>query len=162
MFCCNATKILPVFTSWAFVGSLLWTVIDRISTEFCFGPFFIIEITGGDNSSSLCTCVLYFLCCLFLCYIFRVVLKSLHSLQQLLMISVWKSFGQTLEKIVFSELSNLVLIHYLVIFMCLFQKYLSVSKLNFLLLFLLILFFSDISVVLGWFRNLPLLLSSLH
>ena len=58
-------------------------------------PF--IESSGGDNSTSLCACVLYFSCC-----IFCVVLKSLHYLQQLLLISIWGVFGQTLKKTVFS------------------------------------------------------------
>ena len=121
---------------------------------FFFGPFSIIESSGGDNLTSLCTCVLYFLCRIFLCYIFRVVLKSLHFLQQLLLLSVWKSFGQYLKNKVFSELSNLGLIHCIVICLCLFQNSWGVSKLNCLLIFLLILLISNISILLGWFWHI--------
>ena len=60
-----------------------------------------IESSGGDNSTCLCTCVLYFSCC-----IFRFVLKPLHSLQQLLLIQFWKIFSQTLKKTVFYDLSK--------------------------------------------------------
>ena len=60
-----------------------------------------IEISGGDNSTSLCTCVLYFSCC-----IFCDVLQSLHYLKQLLLPSVWNIFGQTLKTTVLSELRN--------------------------------------------------------
>ena len=123
--------------------------IGWISIKFCFVPLSIIEISGGDNSTSLCTCVFYFLCYIFPCYILRDLLKSLHSLKHIFLLYVWKISGQTLKKIVFSELRNLVLICYLVICLCLFQNYLSVRKLNCLLLFLLILLISNIYVVLG-------------
>ena len=122
--------------------------IVRSSINCCFSIFSVIESSGGDNPTPLCTCVLYFLCCIFPCYIFFVVLKSLHSLQQLLMLSVWNIFGHNLKRTVFYELSNLGLLHYLVIFLCLFKNDLSVSKLNCLLLFLLLLLISNISVVL--------------
>ena len=135
--------------------------IGRISINFCFGPFSIIESSGGDNSTSLCTCVLHFLCCTFMCYIFRVVLTAFQYLQRLLLISVWEIFVQTLKKTFFSELSNLGLIHYLVIFLCLFQNYLSVIKLNCMLLLFLLLLISNLSVLLGWFQNTPRLLPSL-
>ena len=95
--------------------------IGPISINCCLRPFSIIESSCGDNSTYICTCVLYFLCCIFPCYIFCVVSKSLHSLQQLLMLYIWKIFGQTLKKKVFSELSNLGLIHYLVIFLYYFK-----------------------------------------
>ena len=97
-----------------------------------------------------------------MCYIFLIVLKSLHYLQQILLLSVWSIFGQTLKKIVSSELSNLGLIHYHVICLCLFQNYLSVSKFNCLLLFLLLMLISNLSVLLGWFWHISMLLPSFH
>ena len=85
--------------------------------------------------------VIYFCAVLFvlyfLCYIFCVVLKAFHSMKQPLLIYVHQIFGQTLKKKVSIKVGKLGLIHYLVICPCLFQNYLSVSELNFLLLFLL-------------------------
>ena len=101
-------------------------------------------------------------CCIFPCYIFHVVLKSLHSLQHLLLLSVCKIFDKTLNKTVFYKLRNLGLINNLMVLLCLFQNYLSESEFNFLLLFLLILLISNISVVLRWFWHLSLILTSLH
>ena len=49
------------------------------------------------------------------------------------------------------------LIHYLVICLCLFCNYLSVSKFNFLLIFLLLLRNINVCVVLGWFWYLYLI-----
>ena len=46
-------------------------------------------------------------------------------------------FFQTLKKKVLSGVGQIVLIHYLVIFLCLIQNYLIVKKLNCLLMFLL-------------------------
>ena len=131
--------ILPVFSSWAFIGSSLWKGIGWISIYCCFGTFSVIEIYGEDNSASLCTCVLYFLCCIFTCCTFSVILKAFCSMLQIILISVWQIFGQTLKNKVFLWVGQLVLIHYLVIFLCLFWNYLSVSKLNCLLLSLLVL-----------------------
>ena len=65
------------------------------------------------------------------------VAKLLHSLRQLLLVSVWQMFFQTLKKKVLSGVGQIVLIHYLVIFLCLIQNYLIVKKLNCLLMFLL-------------------------
>ena len=81
-----------MFSIWSFIRSALWKGIGLISTDFCFGPFSFIESSGEYHSNSLCTCVLYFLCC-----IFCVVLKSLHYLRQLLLPSVWRIFDQTLN-----------------------------------------------------------------
>ena len=110
--------------------------------------------------------VLYFPCCVFLCCILRVTLKALHSLWKILLLFVWKIFCQSSKKKVFLWVGQLGLIHYLAIFLCLFWNYLSVRMFNFLLIFLPILLISGISVVLGWFRLLALLLnmifSSLH
>ena len=128
--------MLPVFSSWAFIGSSLRMVIGWISTHCCFGQFSIIESSGEDNSASLCTWVLYFLCCIFFC---SVILKVFNSLIQLLLISVYRVFYQTLKNKAFLWVGQLGLINYLVIFLCLFQKYLSVSKYNGLLLSLLVL-----------------------
>ena len=41
--------------------------------------------------------MLYFLCHIFLFYIFRVLLKSLHYLLQRLLISIWQIFDQALK-----------------------------------------------------------------
>ena len=83
--------------------------------------------------------VFYFPCCIFSCCIFRVILKALHSLRHLLLLYVCQTFFQTLKRIVYIGFGKPGLIHYLVICLCLFQKYLSVSKLDFLLLSLLLL-----------------------
>ena len=62
-------KHLPVFLRWESIGSSFWKFTGKISTDCCFGPFSIIESSCEDNSTSLCTCVLYFSYCIFLCYI---------------------------------------------------------------------------------------------
>ena len=80
------------------------------------------------------------MCVVFLAmYFFRVVLRSLHSLKQLIMISVWDIFSQTLRKKVFLRVVQIGPIHYFVIYLYLSQNYLSLSKLN------LLIFFSDFS-----------------
>ena len=93
----------------------------------------------------------YYLCCIlhvllfvlyFLCCIFCVLLKALQFMWHLLLISVWQIFSQILKNSVFLRVGQLGMIHYLVICLCLFQNYLSVSKLNCLLLFLLVLLIS--------------------
>ena len=113
-----------------------------------------------------CIFVLYCLCCIFvwfvLCYIFLlyfpcvkfcviffvlysfvvyvcVVLKSLYSLQQILLISVWQIFSQNIKKKVFLWVRKLGLIHYLIIFLNLFLNCISAIKLNCLLRVLLLL-----------------------
>ena len=65
----SATEILHAFSIWAFIGSSFW------NGNICYGTFSIIESSGGDNSTSLCTCVLYFLCCIFPCCIFLCCIK---------------------------------------------------------------------------------------
>ena len=88
-------------------------------------------------------CVVFFVlyvfcifCVVFFCIIFfRIVLKSFHSLQQILLPCFWQIFGQTVKKKVCHLVGKLGLIHYLVLFLCLFQNYLSVRKLNCLILF---------------------------
>ena len=72
------------------------------------------------------------------------------------------SFCKTLKKESFLRVGKPVLICYLFICLCLFRNHLSVSKLNFLLLFLPFLLISSLSVVLGWFRLLSLFFTSLH
>ena len=110
---CNATKCLPVFSIWEFIRSWLWKFICWISTDFCFGPLSTIESSGEDNSLSLCMCFflhcifrVVFLCCIFSCYIFCVVLKPLHYLLQLLLISVMQRFGQNLKKKVLLDIGR--------------------------------------------------------
>ena len=71
--------------------------------------------------------------------LFSVILKAFHSLLKILLLSVYQIFDQTLKNEVFLWVRQLGLIRYLVIFLCLFRNYLSVSKLNFLLIFLLLL-----------------------
>ena len=100
-------------------------------------------------------------CCNFCVVFFHIVLKAFHSLQQILMLSVCKSFSQTL-KILCSRSGQLLLIHYLVNFLCLIINYLSVSKVRCLLLLLLLLIISSISVVLGSFWILSNIFPSLH
>ena len=78
-----------------------------------------------------------FPCCIF-CVFFCVVLKALQYLRNILLVSVEKIFGETIKKL-FIGVGQLELIHYPVIFLCLFRNYLIVSKLNCLLLFLLLL-----------------------
>ena len=95
--------------------------------------------------------VLYFLCyifrVLFFCVLFfrvlffRVVLKAFHSLQQILLLYVWQIFVQTLKRKIFPWVGQIGLIHYPVVFLCLFWNYMIVSKFNCLLLFFLIFFF---------------------
>ena len=100
----------------------------------------------------LCFFVLYFFLLYFSCYIlfvvfsvffilsfilFRVVLKPFHSLWQFILLFIRQIFCTNLK--LFSWKWELVLIHQLVIFLCLFKNNLIVSKLNCLLLFLLIL-----------------------
>ena len=80
---CYATKVLPVLSSWSFIGSSLWKGIGQISTYFCFDTFSIIKSSGEYNSTSLCTCVmyclvLYILFLYFLCYIFVLYLRVWH------------------------------------------------------------------------------------
>ena len=91
-----------------------------------------------------------------------VVSKALQSLQKILLISVWHTFGQTLKKRVFLGVGVLRMINYLVILLCLPQNYLIVSKLNFMLVFLLVLIISSLYGVLRWFWLLSLVLSYLH
>ena len=135
----NATKNLPVLSIWAFIGLSFWKGKGRVSIYRWFGQFSIIESSGEDNSASLCKCVLYCLCCIFSCCILSVILKAFHSLIQLLLISVWQIFDQTLEKKRFFWVWQLRLIHYLVILLCLFWNYLIVRKSNCLLLSLMLL-----------------------
>ena len=131
--------------------------IGWTSTNVWFGPSYIIESSGGDNSSSLCTCVSYFSVLYFSCCIKRTSLSAT-SYSTIRLEDFWSESKEE----TFLWVEQLGLIHYLVICLCLFQKYLSVRKLNFLLLFLLLLLNSNLSVVLGWFRHIYLLLPSLH
>ena len=89
----NTTIHLYVFSRWAFIGSTFWKGIFWISIYCCFGNLSVIESYGEDNSASLCTCVLYFLCCIFTCCTFSVILKAFCSMLQILLISVWQIFG---------------------------------------------------------------------
>ena len=99
-------------------------------------------------------CVVFF-CCIFPCYIlfccifyvlffrfilFRVVLKSFHSLWQCILLYIRQIFCTNLK--LFSWRWELVLIHHLVTSLSLFKSYLILIKLNCLLLFLLILLIS--------------------
>ena len=88
-----------------------------------------------------------------LCCIFYVVFSVLYlfccikitSLSETAPSSIfWEYFGSDSKEDSFYELSNLGLMNYLVILLCLFQNHLSVSKLNFMLLFLLILLISNL------------------
>ena len=84
--------------------------------------------------------VLYFLCCIFLCYIFLYCIKITSlSVTNYYVICSADSFVKALNKRGFLEVGKPELIHYLVICLCLFQNYLSVIKLNCLMLLLLIL-----------------------
>ena len=106
--------------------------------------------------------VFYFSCCIFLYFIFRVIFcveffvlhfcagifhvicfcvvwKTICSLWQILLLYVWYIFCQTLENKVYLRVWKLGLIHYLVICLCSIWNYLSVIKLDCLLLFLLLL-----------------------
>ena len=72
----------------------IFPLVERalVFCNLCYS-FPYIASSGGNNSTSICTCVLYSLCC-----IFRVVLKSLHSLQWILLLSVWNILGQILKR----------------------------------------------------------------
>ena len=75
----------------------------------------------------------------FSCYIFRVILKGVHILWQLLLLYVWQIFCQTIRDKLLSVNGQVGPIHYLAIFLCLFWNYLSVDKLNCLLFFWMVL-----------------------
>ena len=100
--CCFFWLYIPVLY---FLICIFGVVLKSlwISTDFCFCTFSIIEKYVEDNWTSLCTCVFQFvfytLSCIefFLC-IFHVVLKALNYMRQILPISVWKIFVQTLKK----------------------------------------------------------------
>ena len=77
--------------------------------------FVLYFFACGTRSGIVEFCVIYFhilrklleiikLLFVHVCCIFRVVLKSHYSLQQLLLVFVWKIFGQTLKETVLSEL----------------------------------------------------------
>ena len=83
--------------------------------------------------------MLYFFMLYILCCIFRVGWKSLHSLRQLLLLYIWKIFGQTLKMKVFLWVGQLRLTDYPVVSMSLSWNYLIVSTLNCLLVYLLLL-----------------------
>ena len=84
-------------------------------------------------------CSVTYFCVVFsVLYIFCVGLKALKSLRQLIMLYIRQIFGQTLKRKVFFGVGKLGLIHYLFILLCSFQNYLIVSKLNYLLILLLL------------------------
>ena len=86
----------------------------------------------------ICFRVVFFVLYFFVLYFSVFYLKAFHSMQQIILIYVWHIFVQTLKRKVSHGFGQLGLIHYLVIFLFLFRNYLSVSKLNFLLIFLLL------------------------
>ena len=112
-------------------SNLVHRGIIGISTDFCFGPFCIIESSDEDNSTSL-----DFIFFFFTCYI----ILSLICLRE--------------EPPLTTVLPELCL--------CLFRTNLSLSKLNCLLILFLTLIISSLSVVLGWFWLLSLILPYLH
>ena len=118
---CNATKGFPVLPRQVFMVWSFWKGIGLIPAYFCFGTFSIIESSGEDTSTTICTCVLY-------CFVlyFCIVLKALHSLWQLLLISICHIFGHTLNKKCFLWVGKLGLIHYISIFDCVYFKYIRV------------------------------------
>ena len=116
-----------MLSSWAFLGSSLWKCIWQISTDCCFVPFSIIGMTAEDNWTSLFTCVFYFLC-----YIKSISLSVTASCDILL-----EAFLSDSEEESCFWVGRLRLINYCVICLCLFLNHLSESKLNCLILFLL-------------------------
>ena len=113
---------------------------------FCFVFFHIVFF------------VLYVLCCVFhgvffpviFLYVvfshvvffrviyFYILLKAFQYLRHILLLYIWYIFGQALKNKVSLGVGQLGLIHYLVIFLCLFLSYLNVSRLNCLLILLLL------------------------
>ena len=100
-----------------------------------------------QNRAKFSSCILacrIFCVVFFMSYIFRVVLKSFHSLQHILLLYVCQIFGQNLKKKVSPRVGQLGLIHYPVICLCLFQNDIIVSKLNFMLLLLMLSLISSL------------------
>ena len=68
-----------------------------------------------------------------------IITNEIHSMQHILLLSVKQFSSQTLKKKVFLRVGKMGLIHKFLICLCLIRNYLSVSKLNCLLHFLMIL-----------------------
>ena len=82
--------------------------------------------------------MIYFCVVYFHVIFFHVVLRLFHYLRQILMINIWQLSGKAIKKKLSLGVGQLGLIQYLVIFVCLFRKHLSMIKLNCMLLLLLI------------------------
>ena len=124
---CNANKLLPVLSIWAFIGSSFWKGTGLISTYCCFGPYSIQDLFVHVCCIfrvvffrvvflllyfSYCVFVLFFLCCIFCVIFFRVVFIALYKLNVcsinsisviflciLLTLSLCKTFSPTFETI---------------------------------------------------------------
>ena len=93
------------------------------------------------TSRTLCDIfVIYFCVVFFVLYILVLYLKQFTFCNRFFcyLLYVWQIFGKTLKKKVFLRVGQLGLMHYFVICLWLFRKYLSVSMINCLMLFLLI------------------------
>ena len=93
--------MFTAFSRWAFIGSSLWKCVVRTPKKGFFCPLSIIEGTGGDNSTSIFTCVLYFSCCI------KITSLSATAYSAICL----EKIGQTLKKIVFIWVDQIVMIH---------------------------------------------------
>ena len=96
IFCYIFLRVESALVLWNFVLYLSVCVTRSGIVEFCSIFFHILKFLV-----EMIQIIFLHVCC-----IFHVVLKSLHSLQRLLVISVWNIFVRTLKKTVFCELIN--------------------------------------------------------
>ena len=134
--------------------------MGRISKKWWYGYLSIIESSCGGNSTSLCTCMLYFPCCIFLYFNCCNKMTSLYVTASSAI--YLKDFWSYSKEDSFLWVKQLGLIYYLLICLCLFREYMSVRKFIFQMLFLILLIISSLYVVLGFFWHIPLLLNSLY
>ena len=97
--------------------------------------------TYWNNEGFFLCCIfrVVFSCCIFLCYFFLCGIKTFLFPQQIILIHDQQIFGQSRKKKCYIWVGKLGLIYYLVVLLCLFRNYLSLGKLNCLLIFLLFL-----------------------
>ena len=106
-------EILLYFSLRVELAVVLWNFLLYLSAcgtrsgivEVCVIFFHILTFLVEKFHFSFKMCVLFFCCC-FSCCICHVVLRLFRYLKQLLLLSIWKTFGQTLNNTVFSQLIN--------------------------------------------------------
>ena len=128
-----------MLSSRSYKGSLFWKGICWISTDCFFVTLSKIASSGEDNTIPLGICVLYSFMSYSSSVVFSCCIKSTSFSKTAFFGIFLEAFLSFYKEESFLWFGKQGLIKFLVICLCLISKYLSISKLNRMLIFLLIL-----------------------